>query len=405
MNVFKGYKINQTLNNTLVNTKAIISVNKKLLYCTTIATSCNPADVDTLSSSTNKWEIYKKLVDKPIIFIQNTGIKNINNSNKKHLPISNYPPEILQLEERKDQTKTNFFKKIWYKSKYILKIYLNNGLKYHILNYKKYKFQNKNGNLEELLNNCTKLIEFQSIKYKLERQKNTKTIKNIDCDEYFNEITKDLPVSTRDDFQARYQYLLNYNKVPFFILLAILFEEMTPILLYYSDFLQKKVIPYNCLTPEMWSKQQKINLLNFHDYLGIDLQKKSPLKNYKSIKIAKKEASRTKSGKDFSFKVSEMGLKYLYVDDILMLKELTNGENSAASLEINTQDLIQFCYDRFLYYSNENLLEIARTNPQFLYDRILKYLSFKYDDGALINDKFGLWNVYSGWYFDKNDGR
>lgn len=203
-------------------------------------------------------------------------------------------------------------------------------------------------------------------------------------------------------------------KIPFFFILALVFEEFTAVICY----LWPKVAPHNCLTPGAFAK---ITRSHGNDKLG----EMSQVPTYKSPytmqtdevfnKLQKSSVEETPKWKLGLYRLVDNKIlpretlvrihHHLFVDDWLLLQHILHNESTTLA----PAELVDCIWLRQLYRPEEDLNGMVNDpeGQRVLVWRLLIYWAFRFDKTitsggeSLFAEKWGVNNVsilnYSGW--------
>lgn len=325
-----------------------------------------------------------------------------------YLPIFQYPHEITNTKN------ISRWKQIFKKGKFILKYYFY-GIKNILVYLKNNKLMTSNHkNIGRDTNDLVKKIEFKLMEIVQENQRNPSI---------GTEATKDLSVkqlstinehvfavsnvlSSRRIFEQRSMHFLNGDLLRFvwFSGIVFVFEELAILLFLFCipSRWKHKVIPYNCTIPELLASQANANLQAFHGRVLQDYSKDYLANDYLSppklaIELKKTPANlapnrNVLSSAFFVPQIDEAYMKYIYLDDLLILRDMVESHRNAPMQCWYKEELVQKCCERFLVKSLSASKELDVASLQ---QKLCAYLLEKYAQDLDVNKKFGIWNVYT----------
>ncbi|KAL6941799.1 hypothetical protein ACO0RG_002937 [Hanseniaspora osmophila] len=90
--------------------------------------------------------------------------------------------------------------------------------------------------------------------------------------------------------------------------------------------------------------------------------------------------------------IDEAYMKYIYLDDLLILRDMVESHRNAPMQCWYKEELVQKCCERFLVKSLSASKELDVASLQ---QKLCAYLLEKYAQDLDVNKKFGIWNVYT----------
>ncbi|KAL6944904.1 hypothetical protein ACO0QE_002346 [Hanseniaspora vineae] len=316
-----------------------------------------------------------------------------------YLPIFQYPQEITNTEG------ISRWKQIYRKGKFILKYYFY-GIKNILVYVKNNKVMSGNHkNLEQDTKDLVKKIEFKLMEIAQEEQRNSAEASENLSSKQLSTINEHVfapskLLSSRRLFEQRSMHFLNGDLLRFvwFSGLVFVFEELAILLFLFCipSRWKHKVIPYNCNIPELLALQTNANLQIFHTRVLKNFEKDYLANDYLSppklvLELEKGGAgTRSVSSTTLVPQINEAYMKYIYLDDLLILREMLESQPDVPVVWYK-EELVQKCCERFLLRSlSSEELDVVK-----LQETLCAYLRGKYALDLDVNKSFGIWNVYT----------
>ncbi|GAV55202.1 hypothetical protein ZYGR_0AS05260 [Zygosaccharomyces rouxii] len=316
------------------------------------------------------------------------------------LPMTQFPKDKIFMQVSQDD-KVGFWRKPlvkWFRLGVYMVKYYKEGVK------NTYRLAKDTRPLDrqyqgKMATELCKFVEFNETEYRLKKRSGSEPIGL-------------LPLNRRQfvEFHRRKEAW----KIPFFFILALVFEEFTAVICY----LWPKVAPHNCLTPGAFAKITKSHV---NPELG-QIPQVPPYKSpytmhtdevYDRLKRASVEETpkwklalyRLVNNKVLPRETLVRIHHYLFVDDWLLLQHILRNKSTVLA----PAELVDCIRLRQLYRSEEDLNAMAN-DPQgqrVLVWRLLIYWAFRFDKTvtcggeSLFAERWGANNIsilnYSGW--------
>ncbi|SCW01718.1 LAFE_0E05732g1_1 [Lachancea fermentati] len=307
----------------------------------------------------------------------------------RSLPMTEFPKNKIFEQVTMDSNIADWRKPItkWYRlGKSILKSYSTGIRAMWNIHRDSKKIIKKYGSPEQLNTNIFRTIEFQEIEMRLKRAEDIK-----------------FPLS-RAEFQECHRRA-EFWKLPSFIVLFIIFEEMLPVICY----LAPTIVPWNCLTPGALKKISDRRAIYTHDYSVSEIPRyQSPymvkpndlMSVLLKCKLIPKWRANIYKWSDNKAKPCEILTnfhQYLFVDDWLLLRHIMSDEVT----KLSERELVNAILERQLFKRGEDLNTMVKnkTSQKVLVWRLMIYWAFRFDGtitaskDALFSEKWGVNNV------------
>lgn len=215
---------------------------------------------------------------------------------------------------------------------------------------------------------------------------------------------------TRVQFIESMRSRREIKKIPNFILLSIIFEELTVLICYYWP----KIALWNCLNPGGFKKiTESMAIKSILPNNSAESKYVSPYSLPKKLLSSTLQQSTVMRMGKWKLKLFDLLTiqnkaverlvaicQYTFIDDCLLLQNILQ-KTEMESILLGYDELVNFIFERRLYYGGEDLNAMVNTvsGREVLIWRLFLYLSFRFDNtiytygSESFSEKWGLNNV------------